>query len=76
MSRADPQVNFRLPTELRERIKVHARAHRRSVTAEMIVLLELALAKQNAPTAGTVEAPTGVPQSKDYLDVECNRRSV
>lgn len=40
MSRAHPQVNFRMPAELKERLETAARQNGRSTTAELIARLE------------------------------------
>lgn len=40
MSRTDPQVNFRLPAELKEQLEESARKNMRSVTAEIVSRLE------------------------------------
>lgn len=41
MARTDPQVNFRIPAELLEKIKVQAAANNRTITAELVSRLEL-----------------------------------
>lgn len=40
MARTDPQVNFRMPQELRDQIAEAAKANNRSITAEIISRLE------------------------------------
>jgi hypothetical protein len=40
MSREDPQIKLRLPEALRERIKTYADAHKRSMNAEIVRILE------------------------------------
>lgn len=40
MSREDPQIKLRLPEALRDRIKVYAEAHGRSMNAEILRILE------------------------------------
>lgn len=41
MARTDPQVNFRIPAELLEKIKEQAAANNRTITAELVSRLEL-----------------------------------
>lgn len=40
MARIDPQTNVRLPADLKDWLKARAVASRRSLTAEVILLLE------------------------------------
>jgi len=40
MARSDPQVNFRIPERLNERLKESAAASNRSITAELVTRLE------------------------------------
>ncbi len=40
MSREDPQVNFRLPAELLQRLRFSAATNNRTVTAELVSRLE------------------------------------
>lgn len=40
MSRTDPQVNFRMPSELKAKLEETAAQHKRSTTAELIARLE------------------------------------
>jgi hypothetical protein len=47
MSRTDPQVNLRLPNDMRERIRERAKVSRRSMNAEIVHYLDRALADQN-----------------------------
>ena len=46
MARDDPQVNFRMPAELKERLEEAARAAGRSVTQEMIQRLQATFSPQ------------------------------
>lgn len=41
MARNDPQVNFRIPADLLEKIKAQAAANNRTITAELVSRLEL-----------------------------------
>jgi|GEM_PF-1183348 len=40
MSRSDPQVNFRIPAELKARLEAAAAINKRSITAELVDRLE------------------------------------
>lgn len=40
MARNDPQVNFRLPQELKQKLESSAQANGRSITSELIVRLD------------------------------------
>ncbi|WP_456282740.1 Arc family DNA-binding protein [Cupriavidus sp. JZ107] len=40
MARTDPQVNLRMPADLKERLEVTARENNRSLTAEIVARLE------------------------------------
>lgn len=40
MARTDPQLNFRIPAELRERLEAAAKENNRSLTGELIARLE------------------------------------
>jgi len=40
MARNDPQVNFRLPQDLRDRLEDAAKENKRTLTAEIVVRLE------------------------------------
>lgn len=40
MSRSHPQVNFRIPPELKEKLEAAAMENKRSVTAELVARLE------------------------------------
>lgn len=41
MARNDPQVNFRIPIELKEKLDNSARENGRTITAELILRLEM-----------------------------------
>lgn len=63
MTRRDPQINFRLPQELKDQLHDLAIKNKRSVNAEMLAAIELAIklsdlasyVKENQPA----EKPTG-----------------
>lgn len=40
MARSDPQLNFRIPAELRDRLEAAAKENKRSLTAELIERIE------------------------------------
>lgn len=43
MARTDPQLNFRIPVELRERLEAAAARNKRSLTQELVERLEASL---------------------------------
>lgn len=49
MARSDPQLNFRIPSELRDKLEAAAKENNRSLTGELIARLEQSL----DPTAAT-----------------------
>lgn len=55
-ARAMPQVNFRIPQELKDWLVFRARTNFRSANAELIACLEDVRQKENALTAATVRA--------------------
>jgi len=63
MSRQDPQINFRLPQDLKDQLHALAAKNKRSVNAEMVAAIELAIklndlaayVKENQPA----DKPTG-----------------
>ncbi|KJU80978.1 hypothetical protein N619_01015 [Ectopseudomonas oleovorans] len=52
MSRSDPQVNFRMPADLKDRLEEAARNNRRSTTAEIVARLEDSFGRE-----GIADAP-------------------
>lgn len=56
MARTDPQVNLRIPTKMRDRIRSNAEANRRSMNSEIVHYLDRALAADEKN--GPAEAPT------------------
>lgn len=48
MSRSDPQVNFRIPVELKARLEAAAEQNKRSITAELIARLAETFAIEDA----------------------------
>ena len=50
MKETDPQVKVRLPPDVRERIAEIAKEERRSMSAQIVVILEGALAQREAQT--------------------------
>lgn len=51
MARTDPQVNFRMPAELKDRLEASAKEAGRSTTAEIVTRLEESI---SAPSADAV----------------------
>ena len=51
-----PSYPLRMPDELRSIIKARATRNRRSMNAEIVLMLESALQKESAPTVAAVEA--------------------
>lgn len=49
MSRTDPQVNFRMPAELKQKLETAAAENRRSITAELVARLEESFARETDP---------------------------
>ncbi|WP_428054910.1 Arc family DNA-binding protein [Devosia oryzisoli] len=47
LARSDPQVNIRIPPDMRERIRERAEANRRSMNSEIVHYLDRALAAEN-----------------------------
>ena len=43
MARSDPQMNFRIPAELKEQLELAAKDNNRSLTAELINRLDASL---------------------------------
>ncbi|WCK26657.1 Arc family DNA-binding protein [Agrobacterium pusense] len=48
--KAEKQVNFRMPDDLKTKVKESAERNRRTLTAEIIVLLEGALENEKSGT--------------------------
>ncbi|MDO4434379.1 MAG: Arc family DNA-binding protein [Alysiella sp.] len=48
MARNDPQVNFRLPLDLKEKLEQAAKVHGRSLTSELITRLEQSFAENQS----------------------------
>ncbi|ELW3948016.1 Arc family DNA-binding protein [Salmonella enterica] len=65
MSREDPQLRIRLPIELKEIIETSSKENNRSMNAEIVTLLELAIrvCREFGPDDGPV-----VQQFKERLD--------
>lgn len=60
MSRQDPALMVRLPGELKERLRKQADADRRTLTGEVIYLLERALHSTETATGATPGSTTPV----------------
>lgn len=48
MARSDPQLNFRIPAELRDKLDAAARENNRSLTGELIARLERTFSNEPA----------------------------
>ena len=58
MARSDPQLNIRIPLELKERVELAAKESGRSVTSEILKRLEASLAVGEGLEALTKEQAT------------------
>lgn len=47
MARTDPQVNFRIPAELKDKLDSAAKENGRTITAELILRLEMTFEQDN-----------------------------
>lgn len=57
MARSDPQVNFRIPATLNDRLKAAAAANNRTITAELVSRLQQSFeAEHTAPMARPKQA--------------------
>gem|GEM_PF-1330386 len=57
MARTDPQVNFRIPADLLERVKAEAALNNRTITAELVSRLESSFTEPVAPPFSKDEFP-------------------
>jgi|GEM_PF-5332726 len=55
MSRSHPQIRFRPPPDLKDKIEHEAAANRRSMNAQMVFCLELYFEKQNTASSATLD---------------------
>ena len=53
MARTDPQLNFRIPAELKKRLEKAAAENQRTLTAELVNRLEHSLS--DAPNVNTID---------------------
>jgi predicted DNA-binding protein len=67
MSRADPQVNFRIPAELKAQLDSAAAKNKRSITAELVARLEESFSSDTHRIIRSAEAATKgpVPELED-----------
>lgn len=56
MSRTHPQIRFRPPPDLKERIEQEAAANRRSMNAQMVLCIEKYFEAQNTTSSSTLES--------------------
>ena len=68
MSKTDPQVNFRLPASLRERLQYSAAEAKRTLTAEMITRLEQSFARSEEEIVRRHLPQSDLQQILDRLD--------
>lgn len=59
MARNDPQVNFRMPQELRDKLESAAKANSRTLTAEIVARLERSFAMSDLGMGGDALDLTG-----------------
>ncbi len=58
MARSDPQLNFRIPADLRDRLEAAAAQNKRSLTQELVERLEASLAESDRGGAAKWESPS------------------
>jgi len=56
MSRTHPQMRFRPPPDLKDRIEHEASANRRSLNAQMVICIETYFAMQHTTTGSPLES--------------------
>lgn len=61
MARNDPQVNFRIPAELKEKLEESAKESGRSITSELVLRLEQSFATEE-------QARPLIAADKDWLE--------
>lgn len=68
MARTDPQVNFRIPAELKDKLDNAAKENGRTLTAELILRLEMTFEQddQIKDLIGRIEWLEGVVDSLQY----------
>lgn len=69
------QVNFRIPTKLKEQIESAALKNNRSITAELVSRLEKSLANEELPTITQADKDylTKIQAIEEKLDMIINR---
>lgn len=60
MARSDPQLNFRIPAELREKLDAAAASNKRSLTSELIARLEASFAESAHGESFTISTADAV----------------
>lgn len=65
MARSDPQINFRIPQELKDALDVASAENRRSLTAEVVARLQASF--ENNSTSGNL-----ITMTMDDLDALVN----
>lgn len=65
MSRTDPQVNFRMPQELRDQLEAASKANKRTLTAEIVARLQDSFIE---PAEGTAISQASVGELIDEIN--------
>ena len=66
MARSDPQLNFRIPAELRDKLEAAAKMNNRSLTGELIARLEISFDADALSEDGAV--PEAIREMKQRLE--------
>ncbi|ELX7864446.1 Arc family DNA-binding protein [Escherichia coli] len=67
MARDDPHFNFRMPLEVREKLKFRAESNGRSMNAELLKIVEDALSKPSSITGYRDDAERLADQQSDMV---------
>ncbi|PWB21312.1 Arc family DNA-binding protein [Comamonas sp. JNW] len=65
MARTDPQLNFRIPAELKERLEAAAVGNKRTLTAELVARLENSFRSELQPLAA-VKQSSSLPEDGSF----------
>lgn len=71
MSRTDPQVNFRMPQELRDKLEAASKANKRTLTAEIVARLQQSFVVETEFHVGS--KITHTPIEQDVLEDAAER---
>ncbi|HAV8564566.1 TPA: Arc family DNA-binding protein [Escherichia coli] len=70
MARDDPHFNFRMPLEVREKLKLRAEANGRSMNSELLQIVQDALSKPSPITGYRGEAERlAAQQAEQFKDI-------